>query len=60
MFIAGKTVKFDANQKLCTAYLADMSPLAIRSTVIGFYLFECHKPTLAYRTGGSSQPEDIK
>ncbi|EXK77487.1 hypothetical protein FOQG_17800 [Fusarium oxysporum f. sp. raphani 54005] len=24
------------------------------------YLFECHKPTLAYRTGGSSQPEDIK
>ncbi|EWZ28326.1 hypothetical protein FOZG_17967 [Fusarium oxysporum Fo47] len=24
------------------------------------YLFECHKPTLAYRTGGSSQPEDMK
>lgn len=48
MFFAGKMVNFiaiGAFQNLCTAYVADVSPLAIRSTAIGFCnLAQCIGP----------------
>ncbi|KAJ4127871.1 hypothetical protein NW768_008151 [Fusarium equiseti] len=48
MFFAGKMINFiaiGAFQNLCTAYVADVSPLAIRSTAIGFCnLAQCIGP----------------
>ncbi|UZP46499.1 hypothetical protein NXS19_014311 [Fusarium pseudograminearum] len=51
MFFAGKMVNFiaiGAFQNLCTAYVADVSPLAIRSTTIGFCnLAQCIGPFIS-------------
>ncbi|KAF5002415.1 hypothetical protein FGRMN_427 [Fusarium graminum] len=51
MFFAGKMINFiaiGAFQNLCTAYVADVSPLAIRSTTIGFCnLAQCIGPFIS-------------
>lgn len=51
MFFAGKMINFiaiGAFQNLCTAYVADVSPLAIRSTAIGFCnLSQCIGPFIS-------------
>ncbi|KAM0540647.1 hypothetical protein ACHAPJ_013558 [Fusarium lateritium] len=62
MFFAGKMVNFvaiGAFQNLCTAYVADVSPLAIRSTAIGFCnLAQCIGPFVsAIMSNFSSQWE---
>ena len=51
MFFAGKMINFvaiGAFQNLCTAYVADISPLAIRASVIGFCnLSQCIGPFIS-------------
>ncbi|KAF4448407.1 hypothetical protein F53441_8215 [Fusarium austroafricanum] len=51
MFFTGKMINFvaiGAFQNLCTAYVADVSPLAIRSTTIGFCnLSQCIGPFIS-------------